>query len=189
MDELLTAQREKYVVVLHEALKKAQLANPNTHTEAMLAMTGGDFENLPYTFQKYVVDILRIKPDGSYGVEEINLDSQLDNHTHFFDRGLMKISISPFYWNGCLITLDRAPNDWEVYYSWIEKWFDHLQTAKSKEGLSGLIHNSTFPQKVEANWEFSLDLGSSSIDALNELFDLMSGQGILNLKISSENHY
>jgi hypothetical protein len=71
--------------------------------------------------------------------------------------------------------VDNYSDDIENIKKWAIKWID-LEDEKTQDSnnLQGVIHNITKPKKEDNGITFSVDFGSSSIEAALELIDILS---------------
>lgn len=186
LEELLLQERERYVSFLKQGFEVAKAKYQSPTTELLIQYNDENVKSLHEVFQLFRCDLIYKDDEGEIKILEYNLDSLLHYPDEDFMMGQMKISISPFVWHGCEITINKSIIDWNEFYAWATRWLDVSEILKSdEEDILGVIHNVTTPLQVENNWEISIDLGTAPIYAIKELFMLFESQGISELSIDS----
>lgn len=186
LDELLIMGRNQYIETYQLGLE--QHRNDSSAVEIMLQIKADENKSMPEIFQIYRYDLISKNPEGKFDIIEFNQneDSLLKFDREVYDWDVMKIEITPFYWNGCELKLDQKPYSWDPYYEWTKKWIDiDDQKMVTADGFQNVIHSVTFPEEVDGKWTTSIDLGTSPIDALKELFTVLGRQGVRHIEVYS----
>ena len=185
LDELLTKERNQYLATYQLGIE--QNKKPKFAVEIMIQITAEQNKNLPELYKINRYDLININAEGKYDLTEFNLekDSVLKFDEQIYEVNGMKVTINPFVWNGCEMSLDRKPNI--TFDNWAKKWID-LDDNKtvSSDGFQNVIHSVTFPEQENGKWTTSIDFGSSPIQAFEELLTILSGQGIKKIEVHSK---
>jgi hypothetical protein len=173
--EILTSQRELYLKALLEFYNE----NRSGAKEILLELDNAEDV---HEFKLYRLDHYD-QVDGEPRSTEINSDKYLDFEPLKYHYDELRVEMNPFYWNGCEFILHPKPanNDWLI--AWIKKWIDEEdKNPEDADGLSGVIHNVSKP---DYEYSFSVDFGSTGIDAFLELIDEIHLQNVSDLRIGS----
>ena len=185
LDELLTKERTQYLATFQLGLDQYKTAK--SAIEIMIQTTADQNRNLPELYQVNRYDLLNINAEGKYDLTEFNLekDSVLKFNEQIYEIAGMKITVSPFVWNGCEFTVDEKPNF--MFESWAKKWID-IEDNKEvpKDSFSNVIHSVTFPKQEGSKWTTSIDFGTATIEAFKELMTTFSRQGIKHVEVHSK---
>lgn len=179
LTELLNKHREYYLSHFIDLLNQSE----DGATELLIELKNDEPEEL---FRLYRYDLVTEKKDG-HGITEFNTDGFLNHQDIEFTVENKTIIHSPIVWNGVEISIDDSSNGFENVKRWAYKWLD-IANAKSpgSNNLQGVIHSITKPEKLN-NWTtFSIDFGSSPIESVIELLEiLINDPNITAIKLES----
>lgn len=101
----------------------------------------------------------------------------------FESPGGLHVALGPFRWDALRVFLadGSAALEWEPLLAWYEEWF-----KISEDGTGDLllvVHSITDPVDSPEGTTFTLDLGSASIHALEELLDALAGLDVARVEL------
>ncbi|MEZ4857883.1 MAG: hypothetical protein R2781_03660 [Flavobacteriaceae bacterium] len=139
-------------------------------SELLLEMKNDESEEL---FRLYRYDLVTKKEDG-HGITEFNTDGFLNHQDISYTVGNKTIILSPIVWNGVEISINDSFNGFDMVKKWAFKWLDiNGDKEADSNNLQGVIHSMTKPES-ENNWTtFSIDFGSSPVETVMELLDIL----------------
>ena len=185
LDELLTKERNQYLTTFQLGLDQHKTAK--SAIEVMIQTKADQNRNLQELYQINRYDLINVNAEGKFDLTEFNLDkdSILKFDDQIYEINGMKITISPFVWNGCEFTLDKKPNI--TFDNWAKKWIDiDDKKPPGTDGFQNVIHSVTFPKVENGRWKTSIDFGTSQIEAFKELMTNLSEQGIGKVEVHSK---
>jgi hypothetical protein len=159
--------RSNYISFFNRALRHRRDLGENVTEEVCLALNKQVAHDL---YRLFVVDILERKPDGSIGVVEINADPVFASHP--------ELTIdAPVAWNGITFRCTPFAFPESRLIAWGERWIhDEAPPLGPQDGLTGIIHSVTPPERVRGLIEFSVDFGSAPFEAFEELHHQLFGR-------------
>ena len=171
--ELLAEVRRPFAQLLSTAIAgNAVFAEPALRTEnGELAVDG--LWNLPIR-----PDFIPRNGDDKSGM--VDSKSRLDFEPFVVSYGACKVELAPFTWDWLSLTVDGLREDCyeELFRSWFLRWFDPEDTNEiGNDGLAGVVHYMSEPQRVGDKLHLTLDLGSAPPEALEQLLELLARQG------------
>ena len=167
LQEILKKHREYYL--------KKYLNYTSTIDNAVLELLiDVNSEEPEEIFRLYRYDLATNSEEGP-DIKEFNADGYLNHQAVNFTINNKKIILAPISWNGVEISVDNYSDDIENIKKWAIKWID-LEDEKTQDSnnLQGVIHNITKPAKEDNGINFSVDFGSSPVEAALELIDILS---------------
>lgn len=179
--ELLSAVRQPYI----EALAQAAKHTP-AHVEPAYRQGDGSLATDGALDLPCRADV--IPREGASAGQPIQVDSktQLQFEPIAFDLGTTSVAVSPFVWDWapfevCGLSEEAAAS---ALRSWFLAWFDlEDENAPSDEGLYGVVHFMSDLAPAADGWKVTLDLGSASVDALEDLLFRMSDAGAARIRV------
>ena len=100
----------------------------------------------------------------------------------------LQIEIRSCAWDYLCVVVSpqMAHVDWQPIRDWFLKWFDAEDgRCPDENGLYGVLHFISDPVQVSNGYEFFIDLGSATTEALEEFFDCLTGMGFTKCAIGS----
>jgi hypothetical protein len=167
---LLDEVREYYLKCLREAVAEHRGAGAEVATEAAYRNHTGDVVgegpyDLPARTDLFVISAGQV-------TEAIDVDTEgmLSFTPIEFQWGAAVVTLNPFQWNCCEILGSDNPSRVEPVIAWFHRWF-RAEDDGSSEELLGAIHFMSDPEITDGVLRLTVDLGSSPVEALEELFD------------------
>ena len=166
INELLNKHRDYYLNHFTDLLNQSD----DGASELLLEMKNDESEEL---FRLYRYDLVTKKEDG-HGITEFNTDGFLNHEDISYTVGDKTIIHSPIVWNGVEVSINDSSDGFEMVKKWAYKWLDvNDDKAPDSNNLQGVIHSITKPESVN-NWTtFSIDFGSSPVESVMELLDIL----------------
>ena len=178
--QLLTDQRAVYIEFFKEQLPQCSGA-----TEVLLEMKNGQDEEL---YRLYRFDCLNKEFDSEeFKMLEFNVDRYLDHPPLYYKVGKMDLELRPFFWNGCEVHIEEAPDDWTPFMEWARKWMD-IEDKQERNPVSNfqlVVHSVLPPAKLVEGYDLAIDLGTAPSSALIELLNTLEEMGVRNVRIDS----
>ena len=173
--------REHYVSAYLESLLAFGAVHSPAGPEVLLEI---QHDTSP-AFRLYRVDMAS-NSDTGLKIQEVNLSTHLDFlEVVAYDVNGARISLQPMAWNDVefrvLREFDRAELE-----TWALQWLDvDDEREQDLNGLQGVIHSVSEPEKQAEAFTFSIDFGSAPVDALASLIALLSSRGAREIEIKS----
>lgn len=184
LDELLLKQKDQYMATYRLGLNQSA---GKPAQEVLLQLSADQNGQLPEVYQINRYDMVTRDADGQLSLTEFNIDkdSVLKYPTQVYDIKGMKLTVDPFVWNGCEITIDKKPP--LALEAWAKKWINIDDNKQpDTEGFQHVIHSITFPEEKNGSWTFAVDFGSSAPEAFKELMTILSDLGIKETSVHSK---
>ena len=165
---LLEAVRNSYVSSLSSAVR----ASPGAHIEPVYRMSDGlpaleGLLSLPAR-----ADLIPTRGEGAGRPLMVNSAAQLEFEPVPIGSFGPGVSVSSFTWDSLTVRVRGLPEQ-EVASrgaEWFVRWFDADDTnGPTSEGLYGVVHFMSEPASTGGWVEFSADLGSAPVAALEDL--------------------
>jgi hypothetical protein len=168
--------------VLLERIAQRRAGSSRVIVEPALRNTAGEIVSAPDGLKLPLrYDLAAQSNDGAFQTE--NTDSTTINFSESVFvtwEHTLRIEIQRLCWDYMMfeVRVDEA-FDWEWLRQWFLKWFD-LDDSRSADtdGLYDVVHFVSDPEIDGNTARFFVDFGSSSTDALADLFDALKAQGI-----------
>ena len=95
----------------------------------------------------------------------------------------LAVTIEPFQWNWMQIqtSADPGPDNWRSMRDWYMNWFGEHDPGMDQ--LSGAVHFMADPQIDGQAIQLTIDLGTSPVDAFEELLDALGQFGASAVRI------
>lgn len=101
-----------------------------------------------------------------------------------FVLGECVVSVLPFRWHACLVTLSPVPQTWEPIWRWFDQWFDlEEERPPDSEGFSGVVHRIRL-HRENGESQIEIDLGSAPVAALLHLLSACSTAGSTSVRLT-----
>ena len=184
--ELIDKIRSHYVQRLMEAIAAERASSDATVVhEPALRNGSGEIVRAGPLDTPSRIDIVKAK-EGEV-VDSINVNPanmlSFPQFTLTWPTGEMALTVEPFQWHWLQIQTTATPgsDDWQTLRGWYIKWFG--ETDPAPDQLSGAVHYFADPQINGANIELTIDLGTSPIEAFEELLDALSAFGAQEVRL------
>jgi hypothetical protein len=159
--------RSKYIAMFNKALRMRQTERQGVAGEVRLELNKEASQEL---YRLFVVDALEKKPDGTIGVVEFNSDLVFASYPE------LNIE-TPVAWNGLTFRCSAFAFPEEKLVVWGNRWIhDEAPPLGPQDGLTGIIHSVTQPERVGGLMEFAVDFGSAPFQAFEELLLCLAGR-------------
>lgn len=167
LGELLDAIRKAYVERLGAAVRGDEDAIPEP---ALRTKDGSLAREGPLS--------LPLRGDVFSGGQVVSVDSDRMvsfEPLEFVWEKSLRVELRPFHWDSVPVEFKGIGfrTDWRTLVNWFEVWFDgEEQRRPDRDGLLGVVHFLSDPKQSEESVTFSVDLGSASVEAFEELLDI-----------------
>jgi hypothetical protein len=163
----MSEARANYIAFFNKALLARQRERQGVTAEVRVELNKHASHEL---YRLFVVDALERKPDGTIGVVEFNSDPVSASYPELNIQ-------TPVAWNGVTFGCSGLAFPEEKLLAWGERWIhDEAPPLGPQDGLTGIIHYVTQPERVWGHMEFSVDFGSAPFRAFEELLLALPGQ-------------
>jgi hypothetical protein len=183
VSDLLNAIRDHYVVLLARAASEhPYFVEPAfRNREGALVMEGA--LSLPCR-----ADLIA-KDGGAVGaLTRVDSTSQLNFEPLLFKLGNTEVQVSPFTWDWLPLEvhgLNKAVAS-SALRSWFLQWFDtDDENPATKDGLQGVAHFMSDLSLDGSGWRLTIDAGSASASAVEELMFCLSDAGAARVRLGS----
>lgn len=178
---IATAVRSHFVDRLVTSLKEFQSTHSPSAPEVLLELQREE----AYPFRLYRVDMIS-NAGGESKIQEVNPDSYLNFESFTVTASSsLQISFQPIAWYGVDFKCNANSFNSELEV-WTLRWLDVEDKHElDANGLQGVIHSVTAPRTNGTYFEFSVDFGSSPVEAMMELFAVLSSAGATKIEVSS----
>jgi hypothetical protein len=130
-------------------------------------------------------DLVVITNDEAAESHLIETESLLSFDPFEFDWDGLQVSIEPFRWEECQVTLYRSGSfDYRPLVAWFEKWFAETEDGDA-ESFLGAVHFLSDPTESAGSASLMVDFGSAPVEAVEELFDAVLKSGVERVNLSS----
>jgi hypothetical protein len=183
--QLLSEEQASYRDTLLQLYADLRSRHGQIFPEPMIQLSS---EGIPEGFRLYRPDAV-FKQDEGIGFGEAN-SKDLARFAPVTEMwGTLQVTLHPFVWNAVEIRVQGTQISDAALLAWLNEWYDLGGTKHpDQDGLTGVIHNMTAPQRMEHDWSTSIDLGSSEINALVALVELLRAHGATKVEIGSFNY-
>jgi hypothetical protein len=180
---LIYDERTRYVDFFDLAVRSAKSENPVAASELLISVND---ESIQYPYRYLRLDLIGKTEANEDKVYELWLDPDTNVDGKGFDLGGLTLEIYPFTWCGAQIAFDKALPDEEKLKRFLTEWLDIAdERADPDSGLSNAIHSATHIETNGQLWFLTIDFGTASSDALLDLIDLLSNEGMTRIIITS----
>lgn len=181
MNDLLEAARNEGVSALLRAIDE------NCIPEPALRMADGsiafDSEGLRVPLRKDMAT----REQGNWITADVNaLTVKPASSLRTIWNDQLRIEIKSITWDYTTFRLRpcEALDDCSWLRGWFLRWFDLEDTNKTdQEGLSGVVHFISDPERMDTHVQVTIDFGSAPIQAFHELLDCFIASGITDCEI------
>jgi hypothetical protein len=125
-------------------------------------------------------DLIQLKNGEPGGVLVVQTEEAPTFKTFKTQWGDVPLYIEAFTWDQCVVRAQGLNDDgeWEELAEWYGKWFDlGGEKEPGADGLLGVIHAVFKPEIEDDLATLDVDLGSSPVEALEELMDALAALG------------
>ncbi|QQR60027.1 MAG: hypothetical protein IPG59_11250 [Candidatus Melainabacteria bacterium] len=179
MTDLLKKMRDDYLKCLRRSAREYLESHEKSACELMF--TDPNIE----TFVRKLFRVDLCSNEGGLDVLEVNLDTAKQEVTSLILESNLEVILNPCVWNDVKITCEVFDGNDSAFLLWFEKWFDTDEVnAEDSYGLYNVVH-SVAVERIEVNYELGIDFGSSEVDSLLELLDILHAQGNKSVMLSS----
>jgi len=185
LEERIANAREHYMSNFRDWIVQRKKAFPKGVAEVMFLMPGP--AGRPERYRLMRVDLVEAKDPNKPALVEMNVDSdaRFQAEPHGW-KGSLHAVLYPFVWNGCEFRFVAPSLSWPAVDDWWDEWFDEQERKPlSPDGLGGVIHSMTEPQRTAEGSTFSVDFGSARVDAFHALLDALAATGIREVIVGS----
>jgi len=180
---LLEAMRDGYIAHLIEIARLQRSEKAEIVTELALRLNG---ESADERLLLVRVDMAwKENEEACLANAELNpLGGQDASVPASFVHDEYVVTVLPFRWHACLVTLRPAPQFWEPIWSWFEHWFDVEETRPpDPDGLTGVVHRLSLHQGREA-CQIEIDFGSAPVAAVVGLLNACAAAGSASVRLA-----
>ena len=178
MDELtintIANERQRYVDFFIQAISAIRVDKDTFASELPIKIND---QSIPEPFDIVRVDFIYKNENGENAINEIRLDDKLKYDKLNLRINDSEITIKPFCWNSCEVTVDNLNN--ERLKNWIWKWIKIDDEMNGQ--ISEAIHSCSLPDQNK----FTVDFGTSKESALLDLIDTLTITGTTELSIET----
>jgi hypothetical protein len=172
LTEVLRVARESYVSAFAEALSD----HGACHVEPALRRADGSLVLDGHPPSPVRLDLI-VKSTGA----RINVEAAVAHGLQAWTgsvRGL-NVAISPFHWEQAHLSFDGAGvGAADRVVAWFTRWFDPDDSNRAgPDGLYGVVHYLSDIAGEDAKLRFTVDFGTVSATAVEELFQLLADSG------------
>jgi hypothetical protein len=179
--ELLAAIRKPYV----DALAMAS-SSPAVHVGPAYRQKDGSLSTEGALALPCRADVIPKEGSSAGQAIRIDSDSQLKFEPIRFNLGATTVHISTFVWDWAPFEvkgLSEEPAS-KALSSWFLEWFDpDDQNSRTGEGLYGVVHFMSEPERTAGGWKVTVDLGSSPENALEDLLFRLADAGASEVRV------
>ena len=101
-----------------------------------------------------------------------------------WEKGL-HVTLAPFQWNWCELSVTGSSLDVTHLVSWFESWFKKEIESASGEPISA-VHFMSDPEVSERTISTEIDLGTAPVEAIEALLDACKSAGATSVTLGSE---
>lgn len=180
LSELLDRIRSHFVERLMEAIEQQRSDDEVTIVHEPALRDGkGKIVSAGSLDTPSRIDIVKVK-DGEV-IDSLNVDTEdmlsFEPFEFTWPTNELEVAVEPFQWNWLQVqtTADPSGDDWRVLNEWFMKWFGENDPAMDQ--LAGAVHFMDDPAIDGSSIQLTIDMGTSPVEALEELLDALGTFG------------
>jgi hypothetical protein len=101
----------------------------------------------------------------------------------------LQVALHPLVWSALEVRVQGAQISEAALLAWFHEWYDLGETKHpQQDGLLGVVHSITAPERTADGWSTSIDFGSSDIDAFVAFVELLRANGATKVELGSFNY-
>lgn len=178
LKEVVTIEQKRYTDFFSEGVEKLRQGKETYASELLLEIND---ETIGEPFNLVRVDFIYKSQNGEDSINELRLETNSSYNPVEIRTDNALIHIKPFCWNSCEIACDEFELNLLKY--WIRQW---LKIEEEFNGISNAIHSCSLPEESEDQFSFTIDFGTSPVEAFHDLINTLEQAGATQITIKTD---